>query len=176
MLSSPDTLHVLIARFAYMAWSTASESTVLGLADLVRSSRFFQPVRNFLNHQVTVLWIIVPSYFAQQMFLVVSVVQFKLVKHQFLDETRFHVYLYGFQITQGVKQCTTCHRINYHDTTFNGLNCFSLMIYILQTNTYQDIAKLLTHYRVKKFPAPVTNCQQSKLIKLTSHLSLDSHF
>ena len=35
MLSSPDTLRVLLNRLAFMAWSIVLESTLLGLPNLV---------------------------------------------------------------------------------------------------------------------------------------------
>ena len=59
---------------------------------------------------------------------------------------------FGFQIINGVKQCTTCQHTNYHDTTnysgyFNySLSYFDHKMYVPQTSTYcQNIAKLLTH-------------------------------
>ena len=65
MSSSPDILHVLLARFTSKDWSTVSES-------LVWLSKFLQPERNFFNYLVTPLWLTAPSTFAQQIFLVAS--------------------------------------------------------------------------------------------------------
>ena len=42
MLSLPDTLWELLAGFASMAWSTASESTDLDIPDLSWLLRFLQ--------------------------------------------------------------------------------------------------------------------------------------
>ena len=67
-------------------------------------------------------------------------VQFVFVKYKFLNLTILHSQ-YGFQITCGVKQCT-CQCTNYHNTTNHY---FGHVIYIPQTSTYQNIAKLLTH-------------------------------
>ena len=55
MPNSPDTLPVLLAGFAFMAWSIASDSMVLGLSDLAWL-RFLQPKQNFLNHLATIIW------------------------------------------------------------------------------------------------------------------------
>ena len=74
MLSSPDTLQVLLNGFTSMVWSMASKFTVLGQHDLAWLSRFLQLEQNFLNHLVTVLQSTAPSPFEQQMFLVASTV------------------------------------------------------------------------------------------------------
>ena len=50
MLSSPDTLQVLLASLASTDWSIASKSQVLNLPDLALSMRFLQPKWNFLSH------------------------------------------------------------------------------------------------------------------------------
>ena len=63
ILSSPDILSVLLIGFASMAWSTALESTVLGLLVLAWWLRFFQPKQNFLNCLVTFCTINVFSCF-----------------------------------------------------------------------------------------------------------------
>ena len=68
--SSPDTLQELLTKFTSMAWSMASESTVL--LDLAWSSQFLQCEGNFFNH----LWLTKPSPFMQQMFLVTSMALF----------------------------------------------------------------------------------------------------
>ena len=85
-----------VARFIPMTWSMASGSIVFGLTNLACMSRFLQPEQNFFNHMVTVRFI--------QMFLIASV-------------ALWQIYLWGFQITHGVKGCTTCQPTNYHDTT-----------------------------------------------------------
>ena len=59
-----------------------------------------------------------------------------------------HVRLCNFQITHGVKQCATCQHTTYHDTINYSLNCFSHLIYVLQTSTYQNIAKLFSHSNI----------------------------
>ena len=56
-------ISVLLAGFASMAWSTVTESMVLGSAYLAWSLRFFQPELNFLNSLVTILWSTAPSPF-----------------------------------------------------------------------------------------------------------------
>ena len=64
---------------------------------------------------------------------------FKLIKHKFLNLSMLHIHLCSFQITHAMKQCTMCQHTNYHNTTksqhvpFHSLNCFSHIIYTLQT-------------------------------------------
>ena len=50
MLSSLDTACVPLAKFVSITWHMALESTVLGLLELVRLSRFLQPKQNFLEN------------------------------------------------------------------------------------------------------------------------------
>ena len=80
--STPHTFRVLFTVFASMAWSTTSESTILGLLDIACSSRSLQPERNFFNHLVIVLWSIASSSFPQQIFLIAS--QAFLARFKFL--------------------------------------------------------------------------------------------
>ena len=118
MPSSPDNLRVLLTRFASMAWSTASESAVLGLADLAWWSKFLLPKRNHLNQLVTLRWSTVLFFFAQQMLLVALRVvraQFELLKHKFPNWITLYVYLCGFQIAHKRKHYIKC--TNYHDAT-----------------------------------------------------------
>ena len=71
MLSSHDTLRMVLARFAPLTKDeSVLESMVFGLPNLTWTSTFLQLKRTFLNHLVTVLWSITPSPFAQQRFLV----------------------------------------------------------------------------------------------------------
>ena len=65
---------IILSWFASKTWNTASESIVLGLFNLVWWSRLLQPMKNFLNHLVTVLWSTATSSFTQQMFLVASAI------------------------------------------------------------------------------------------------------
>ena len=74
MLSASDTLWVLFALFVLMVWSLALEFIVLGLPDLAWSLKFLQYEWNVLNHLVIVLWLTVPLFFTQQMFLGTSMV------------------------------------------------------------------------------------------------------
>ena len=80
------------------------------------SSRFFQSKQNFLNLLVKVLWSSATSPFAEYVFdsFCSITVQFEIVKYKFPNQTRLHVYLCGFQITQRMKQCTTCQHTKYH--------------------------------------------------------------
>ena len=73
MSSSPDTLQVVLNKFASMAQSMASKSVVLGLADLVWWLKFLQLEQNFLNYLVAValitfvqqtLWLFPQCYMA----------------------------------------------------------------------------------------------------------------
>ena len=71
ILSLPDTLWVLLSRFASVDWSTALKSMVLILPDIAWSSRFLQPKQNFWT-----IWLLYRDQlcqsFIQQMFLVAS--------------------------------------------------------------------------------------------------------
>ena len=69
MPTSSNTFRVWLVTFASMAWSTDSESTVLGILDLTESLRFLQPERNFFNHLIIILWPTGLSPTTQQMFL-----------------------------------------------------------------------------------------------------------
>ena len=60
---------VLLAGFVFVAWSTASVSTILGLPDLAWLLRFLQSEQNFLKPLNTVLWSKATSHFARLMFL-----------------------------------------------------------------------------------------------------------
>ena len=73
-----------------------SESTVLGLSDLVWSSRLLQSERNFFNHLATVLWSTTPSPFVQLIFLSFFrclMTHLDLVKYKFLNFTRSSMHL-----------------------------------------------------------------------------------
>ena len=89
VLSSPDT-----SRFAFLIWNVGSS-----LPDFTWLLRFLGPEWNFLNHLLIVLWLTVPSSFAQQMFLVAfrCIMALQLSHHT-------------------VKQCKTLCT-NYHNTT-----------------------------------------------------------
>ena len=68
MPSLSDTLWMLLAGFASMAWSMASEPLVLGLPFLALSLRFLQTNQNIVNHLFTILWSTAPSFFSKQSF------------------------------------------------------------------------------------------------------------
>ena len=118
--SSLDTRQIFFVEFASIAWSTALKSTVFGRLDLPWSSSFLQLERNFLNHLVIVLWSTVLSTFVLQIFFSCFyrvMVLFELVTHKFQNLITLHIHLCSFQIIYRMKQCTTCLRSNYHDTT-----------------------------------------------------------
>ena len=106
-----------------MACSTAFESTILGLPHLVWSSTFLQQERNFFNHLVTVI-----NY-----------------NFTFYTTNHFGCFHRVMAPIKLVKQCITCQRTYYHNTTNHALNCFSHVIYAPQTNIYEIATKLLTH-------------------------------
>ena len=58
MLCSPDTLPMLLVGFASISWSTASESTFLGLHGLAWSTKSLQLEKNFFSYLVTVGWLV----------------------------------------------------------------------------------------------------------------------
>ena len=63
---------LLLAVFASIAGSVASEPTDLDLLDLTWSSSFLQPEWSVFNNLVTVFWSTVTSFFTQEMFLEAS--------------------------------------------------------------------------------------------------------
>ena len=83
MPSSPDTLLMLLVEFTSTNLSTASESTVLVLPDLVWLS-FMHPERNFFTHLISVSRSTLASLFVQMFFCFFCGVmaQFKLEKHK----------------------------------------------------------------------------------------------
>ena len=101
-LDSPDTLRVLLAKFA----SITSESTVLGLPNIAWLSRFLQSERIFFN------WSVITSPFAQYVFGVFCGVmpQFEPIR------LRYTFNMCGFQIIHMEKQCTTYQCTYYNDT------------------------------------------------------------
>ena len=131
---------MLLTGFANIVWGTASKFMIYKPTWSYWSLRFLQHKQNFLNHLVAVVWSTAPSSFTQQMFFGCFqgiMAQFELIKHKFLNST-VALNLCGFQITQGVKQCTTCQFPNYHDTTCYSFNCFSHMIYMPLTEIEQN--------------------------------------
>ena len=89
-------------------------------------------VKNFatrvksLNHLVTVQRSTTPWSFTEHIFgcFHSAVAQLELIKHKFPNSTTLHVYLCGFQIADGVKQCTTYQCTNYYNAT-NHVRCLS---------------------------------------------------
>ena len=174
-----------IARYSPRAtrriWKTASESTVLVLPDFAWSSIFLPLGRNFLNHLTTVLWPTASSPFAKQMFCFFFgcfsglMVQFELVKHKFLNWSMLHVYLYGFQITFEVKQCTTCQRtITLLPTTFEQL--LSRVIRAINSSFIVTLLSRPNNMRYCIFPNSTTlkHCDQNINITVNSSSSTNS--
>ena len=130
--------------FAFMAWSTASESTVLDLPDLIWSSRFLPSAWNFFNHLLTVLWLTAPYAF----FLL-------HLQHYGRIRTRkaFVPKVDYFHIKHCARQRRTYQRTNYPDTTnhYAYLPQFDLLCSrdISAANNY--VAKLLIHSNVWLF-------------------------
>ena len=113
---------------------TWPQNPVLNLLDLSWSSRFLQPEQNCFNHLVTILWSTVPSSLAQ-MFLVASAALWPYSISSSISSL-LHIHLWDFQITHGVKQCTTCQSSKYVDATNHSgylsmaSNYFSHRIYM----------------------------------------------
>ena len=133
----PDIFRVLIHHIYLYGLETGLGSTVLDLVNLALS-RFFQPKWNFLNHLVTALWSIAPSSFTQQMFFVTSTT---------LWPSSNLVLTSNYTLWSNVQHVSTPTTTILPTTagTFHSLNSFRHVIYTLQTNTYWNIAKLLTH-------------------------------
>ena len=107
--------HLILSEYDSMASSTALECLFLDLYDLFWLLRLLQPEQNFLNHLVTLQWLTASSPFAQQMFLVASLVLWpSLNLLSISSQTRLlYTHLYIFKITHTVKKCTSQHT-NYH--------------------------------------------------------------
>ena len=79
--------------------------------------------------------------------------QFNLAKFKFTNQTTLHIYQFSFQLTHGVKICTiSVHQLPWYyypqqvlTMTWTILlqtsTIFELEPYLLQTSTYQNIAK-----------------------------------
>ena len=94
---------VLLARFVSMAQSVALEFTVLGLPD---HQGFSTP----------------PNFFFNQLVAVLCFQSFGCL-HGTIAQC-------SFQITHGVKQCTTCQRSNYyHIVDYELIICLGFMAY-----------------------------------------------
>ena len=65
ILSLCDTIQI-------MAFSMASESTLLSLTGLAGLLKFFQPEQNFLSHLLMIMWSTILLPFIQQFFLLAS--------------------------------------------------------------------------------------------------------
>ena len=107
--NSTFTFRALLAGFASMVWSTASDSMILGPPDLpwsCNSSGISSTIK--LLHR---------DHLHLRLSHLVASARFVLSNQQFLNYTSLYAHLYCFQIPQEVKQCTTCQRTNYHDTS-----------------------------------------------------------
>ena len=56
MPNLPDTLHILLSRFAEISLSVVLKFKLLSQLDLVGLSRFFPPKKNFLNYLIIVIY------------------------------------------------------------------------------------------------------------------------
>ena len=112
ILSSSFALQVQLTELASLAWNAALKFMVLALTNLVWTLRFLISENNFLNCFVTVQWWTnIFGCFHGTMAL------FEFIKHKFLNLTLLYIYVCSFQITQGVKQSTSCQHTNYYDIT-----------------------------------------------------------
>ena len=155
MPSSPNILRIQLTGFVSLAWSTVSESMLLGSPDLARSSRSLQREWNFLNHLITALRSSVFSPFAQPKFLVASWVLWPNSNFWIIisSQIRLHFMFFCAAFKSHTQWSNTQH-VNAPTTTILptttstnlSLNCFGHMIYAAKTSTYQDIVKLLTHW------------------------------
>ena len=123
-LNLPDTLHMLLAGFADMAWIIALESMVVGLPDLAWLSSFLPP--KFLDpsgYSTVIKLCLLLSCNKCFWFLLCVLAQLRLIKHKFLNNNA-HV------------STPTTTILPTTVGTFHDLNCFSYRIYVPQTSTY----------------------------------------
>ena len=148
---SPNTFHVLLTEFASMAWSSASESTVLADMNL--------PDRRYNGNAHKISWIILLISWDQINLHLLHNRRFCSIVQRYgpnwtrisFNLTTLHVHQYDFQIGYNMKQCesvsapTTEILLLTEAYTSHGLHCFNHMLYSSQTRTYENFAKLLTH-------------------------------
>ena len=145
MLSSPDTLQILLARFSSMSWSSSRPAwSCLIVEDLATRMKCLQP--SVLGSNCAFICPSTDVFFFACFNDVMA--HFKLVNYQFPNFAMLLVSLCGFKIIYEVHQCTTCQRTNYLDTISNN-RCLSYLIYWPKTNTYQNISKFW-HPNIKK--------------------------
>ena len=95
---------------------------------------FLQPKQNFLNHLITIVWATISSLFAQQMFLVAPEVLWPSSHSQSVNpRIRLLFILIGSAI-KSLMGWSNAQRVTAPATT---------ILYVLQTITYQNIAKKL---------------------------------
>ena len=145
MLSSPDTLQVLLGGFTsngleHSLVSCAFRPTwpCLIVEAFTTRAKFLQPSGycTMINY--------IFNLFSQQMFLVASVAlePGSNSLNMFPDKRMSHVHPCSFQSIHGRNRCTF-QRTKYHDTI--NPSCFGHVIYLPQTSTNQDITKHLIH-------------------------------
>ena len=143
---------VLLSGFVSLAWRTALKSMLLGLLDFAWLSRVLQPKQNFFNHLVTVRWSIAPLPFTQQIFWVVSVVLWLSLN---LESRSSQIRLCCKFISVAFKSHTEWSNAQYINTTTSMILLTTAwtayVIYLLQTSTYPNIAKLWTHPSIFNF-------------------------
>ena len=135
---SPDTLRVLLARIASLAWSTASKSTVFGRPGLTWSSSILQPEQwNFFNHLLIVRRSTVTSLFALWMLLVVFLALWPKVRSRWCCTFVCVAFTWHteWSNTQRVSAPTTT-LLATTVATFHSLNWFDHLIYASQISTY----------------------------------------
>ena len=154
-MSSPETLWVGATHgICLYGLEHNHRSTVLGISDLPRSSRFLQPERYLLNNPGTNQWSITFRKINGFSFFGWVMVQFVHVNNIFLNFTTLHIHACCFQINQRVKRRATGQRKNYPDTIDNngylpGKESYRSR-YMQTENVYQNTAKRLSHSCILK--------------------------
>ena len=140
MLSSHDTLQVLLSRIRSAAWLHGLRIHVLRPTSPCLIIKVL-PTQNFLNHLVIVVCWTALSPFAQQLFLVTSTASWpslNLLSISSLISLHYIFICVAFKShmewnnAQPVSTLTTMIVITT-SSTYHGLNCFSHVIYAPQS-------------------------------------------
>ena len=131
MLTSPDTLQVLLTGFTCMVWSMALESPILGRPDLTLLLRFLQP-----EHYCTVINCIF-TFCATNVFgsfcSIIPSSNSERINYQIRLHSTFNCVVFrsptGWSYTQYVSTPTTI-KLPITASASHGLNCFSHVIYL----------------------------------------------
>ena len=130
--------------------------------------KILQPEQNFFCYLLSVLWLTAFLPFAQQMFLVASVVLWSSLNSLSIWSQIRLCYIFICMAFKKHIEWSNAYHVSALTTTklsttagaFHNLNYFGHIIYMLQTSTYQNIAKHLIHPTKCQFDNIVANVHE----------------